>query len=116
MDGADPTGCARLIDGALRPGPSSWLRRVPIAEPLQFHHETDYATALALDLLVRPRAVAEGRSHCRHCAAASPPRDDDMGDDGRHFVTCPGRRLGRSQASWLGCGLTRGVSHEQQRL
>ena len=53
MDGADPTGCARLIDGALRPGPSSWLRRVPIAEPLQFHHETDYATALALDLLVR---------------------------------------------------------------
>ena len=65
---ADQVGRARLLDGSVPRGPSSWLRRVPRAPAysdgrgiFEFHHPTDYPIALATDLLVRP----PGCDYCR---------------------------------------------------
>ena len=61
---------------------------MPTSDALRFDRGSDAATALALDLLVLPPHMRLAR-HCRRCASALPPRDDSLGDDGRHFVRCP---------------------------
>ena len=83
-------GRARLLDGACRPGPSSWLRRAPTSERFQFLHPADYVTSLCLDLMLCPPHMRD--AHCLPCARAS--RASLIGLDGRHFVHCPhGLRL-----------------------
>ena len=93
-------GRARLLDGSVPRGPSSWLRRVPRAPAysdgrgiFEFHHPTDYPIALATDLLVRP----PGCDYCRTCASATGDGLQAVGPDGRHWISCPhGLRLQRS--------------------
>ena len=81
-----PEGCCRLLDGTVPHGPSAWLQRVPISDRFRFHRPEDYASALALDLLLCPPSLI---SHpvCAHCALAGRPTDH--GPYGRHFVQCP---------------------------
>lgn len=85
LHAATPTGRARLVDGAARPGPGSWLRRVPASDALTLEGR-EFATALALDLLIMPPQFLDAR-RCRYCSAAG--REGLVGDDGRHFVSCP---------------------------
>ena len=90
FESATPTGRSRLLDGSARPGPSSWLHRVPTCDRFSFHHEADHSTALALDLLVCPPQLRG--MHCRMCACAG--RLSPIPLTGRHFVSCPhGLRL-----------------------
>ena len=81
-------------------GPSSWLRRIPRAPAFsatrgifEFQHPSDYPIALATDLQVRP----PGSDHCRTCASATGGGLHPIGQDGRHWISCPhGIRLQRS--------------------
>ena len=97
---ADAAGQARLLDGSTPRGPSSWLRRIPRAPAFsasrgifEFQHPADYPIALATDLQVRP----PGSDHCRTCASATGGGLHPIGQDGRHWISCPhGIRLQRS--------------------
>ena len=90
-DSATATGIARLFDGSVERGSSSFLRRVPTAgegsnhpDLFSFPTADEFPTAVALDLLLQP---ASGPLTCGHCLVAAPGLRLLPGD--RHFTTCP---------------------------
>jgi hypothetical protein len=92
-----PTGRARLLDGSVPKGPSTWLRRIPIPSndalhtPLfAFQVPQHFPIALALDLLLLPPTQGEGNiTRCTACCTTAQPLGYPLvGPGDRHFVQC----------------------------
>jgi len=100
------TGRARLLDGSVPKGPSTWLRRIPtpshdaLRTPLfAFQVPQHFPIALAIDLLLLPPAQGEGNlTRCTACCTVAEPLGHPLvGPGDRHFVQCPhGLKLGGS--------------------
>ena len=99
-----PQGCARLMDGSVPRGPFSFWRRVPVAfspspgrPPIMaFSHADDFASQLALDLMLLPPVPVPSGSPpataastvCHRCApSVADPSIAALGT--RHFTRCP---------------------------
>ena len=92
-------GRARLLDGSATPGPFSFWRRVPLADPplgaraslFSFAEEPmAFPVALAMDLLLLPPVDGDGAvTVCTACAPSLPPLQRAIGPMDRHFSYCP---------------------------
>ena len=99
-----PQGRARLMDGSVLRGPFSFWRRVPVAfspspgQPpiMAFGHADDFASQLALDLMLLPPVPVPSGSPpataastvCHRCApSVADPSIAALGV--RHFTHCP---------------------------